>query len=117
MISCTDFGPDKKAGRAVKLYADVQKSTLPETIPSGTVCRIDRRLSAGKIYGFHKIKCHNGQSGYLMLGEEEVFEPIPQASMQRNTCIGTLTVIDQLHRMGAGQKDQPPGFSLFGCPG
>jgi hypothetical protein len=74
LIGCTKWGPDKKASRAVDLYADVQRATIPDTIPSGTICRIDQRLSMGKIYGFHKIECQNGQSGYLMIGDtKEVF--------------------------------------------
>lgn len=75
LIGCTKWGPDQKASRAVELYSDVQRSAIPGTIPSGTICRIDQRLSAGKVYGFHKIECQNGQSGYLMLGDdEEAFE-------------------------------------------
>jgi hypothetical protein len=77
LIGCTKWGPDKKASRAVDLYSDVQRTAVPDTIPSGTICRINQRLSAGKIYGFHKIKCQSGQSGYLMLGDEEqAFEPV-----------------------------------------
>jgi hypothetical protein len=76
LIGCTKWGPDKKASRAVDLYSDVQDVFAQNTIPSGTVCRIDQRLSAGKVFGFHKIECQNGQSGYLILGEgdEEAFE-------------------------------------------
>jgi hypothetical protein len=75
LIGCTKWGPDQKASRAVDLYAGVQEVTPQGTIPSGTICRIDQRISAGKVYGFHKIECQNGQSGYLMIGDaKEVFE-------------------------------------------
>jgi hypothetical protein len=80
LIGCTKWGPDKKASRAVDLYSDVQQIGTEDTIPSGTICRIDQRLSMGKIYGFHKIECQNGQVGYLMLGDdEEAFEANYQA--------------------------------------
>lgn len=80
LIGCTKWGPYKKAGRAVTLYADVEMRGRDDTIPSGTICRIDQRESSGKIYGFHKIECQNGQSGYLMMGGDrdvEAFEPTP----------------------------------------
>jgi hypothetical protein len=78
LIACTKWGPYKKASRAVDLYSDVQDIGTENTIPSGAVCRIDQRLSAGKVFGFHKIECQNGQSGYLILGlgDEESFEPM-----------------------------------------
>ena len=76
LIGCTKWGPDQKASRAVDLYADVQETTPQGTIPSGTVCRIDQRVSGGKVDAFHKIECQNGQSGYLKLGDdEEAFDP------------------------------------------
>jgi hypothetical protein len=77
LIGCTKWGSYKKASRAVDLYADVQETTPQGTIPSGTVCRIDQRLSGGKVYTFHKIECQNGQSGYLItgLGDQQAFEP------------------------------------------
>ncbi|MDB5989643.1 MAG: hypothetical protein JWQ10_1046 [Herbaspirillum sp.] len=76
LIGCTKWGPDKKGSRAVDLYLDVQETTPQGTIPSGTVCRVDQRVSGGKVDAFHKIECQNGQSGYLKLGDdEEVFEP------------------------------------------
>ena len=70
-----DWGPDKKASRAVDLYPDLQRTAMPDTIPSGTICRIDWRFSASKIYISHQIDCQNGQSGYLMMGDEQAFEP------------------------------------------
>lgn len=76
LIGCAKWGPDKKAGRPVTLYADVEMLGSDDIIPSGTICQIDQRLSMGKVYGFHKIKCQNGQSGYLRMGnDEEAFEP------------------------------------------
>jgi hypothetical protein len=76
LIGCAKWGRDKAASRAVDLYPDVQEVFTQDTIPSGTVCRIDQRLSAGKVFGFHKIECQNGQSGYLMLGgDEAAFDP------------------------------------------
>lgn len=78
LIGCAKWGPDKMASRAVTLYSDVDLNILG-IIPNGTTCRIDQRLSMGKIYGFHKIKCQNGQIGYLRLGadrDEEAFETV-----------------------------------------
>ncbi len=85
LIGCTEWGPEKMASRAVDLYTNVQQTATLDSIASGTVCRIDHRLSAGKVYGFHKIECKNGQSGYLMLGglrgsDEQAFASIPPAS-------------------------------------
>lgn len=84
LISCAKWGPDKIASRKVDLYSNVQEFATLDFIAKGTVCRIDQRLSMGKIYGFHKIECQNGQSGYLMLGgigetDEQAFDPIYQA--------------------------------------
>jgi hypothetical protein len=76
LIGCTKWGPYTKASRTVDIYFDVQDTVAQGSIPKGAICRIDERLSAGKVYGFHKIECINGQSGYLMLGEDEsAFDP------------------------------------------
>jgi hypothetical protein len=78
LIGCTKWGAYKKAGRVVDLHSSVQSTAALDSIASGTVCRIDQRLSIGKVFGFHKIECKNGQSGYLILGDhdEDAFEPM-----------------------------------------
>ena len=75
LVGCPKWGADKKASYAVDIYADVQQIGTDVTIPSGTVCRIDQRLSAGKVFGFHKIECQNGQLGYLLREDQQAFEP------------------------------------------
>lgn len=75
LISCTKWGSNKKASRDVDIYSDVEM-WYRGTIRNGSVCRIDQRISDGKVYGFHKIECKNGQSGYLMLGDDQgAFDP------------------------------------------
>jgi hypothetical protein len=77
LIACTEWGPDKKARRAMTLYADVAL-TLQGTIPRGAICQIEQRLSMGEIYGFHKVDCQNGQSGYIKIGDAMGgFESVP----------------------------------------
>jgi hypothetical protein len=76
LISCTEWGPAKKASRPVDLFSDVQESGTENTIPINTLCKIDQRISVGKVYGFHKIECRNGQFGYVMIGDaNQAFTP------------------------------------------
>lgn len=79
LIGCAKWGPYKKTVREVTLYADVQQGGIDKIVSTGTICRIDARLSMGKVYGFHKTECKNGQTGYLMIGgdrDEEAFETV-----------------------------------------
>jgi hypothetical protein len=85
LVSCTDWSKPKRATQAVTLYEDVEL-TEKGIIPAGSICQIDENLSVGKIYAFHKIKCADGQSGYIFRGgmqgrDENAFQPTNKASI------------------------------------
>jgi hypothetical protein len=67
------FGPEKIAKQEVVLYSDVNQAS-EMTVPEGTACRISQRMSHGKVYGFHWTECENGFKGYLMVGDEKIFD-------------------------------------------
>lgn len=76
MSGCHQWGAPQELTASVALYADVQALHTDVSIVEGTLCQIDQRLSAGKVDGYHQIRCENGQSGYIHIADKSQFNSV-----------------------------------------